>query len=201
MQRANRARDPANFSGRSEKKLHASSMRNAGPSGISGRAALAQALLRLYQKRKWSNASFDDASRRKPFRYVIGSWREQRFHPEQVEVMLRKDQTLMKCSKKVASQQVGTLEDDLFEVARSIQRLLIEGSQTVWAEDDGSVHSGSLDASRELPIHWIAGTFHMGLPLTCIVDDLRALLDERSLDWAIEPRQENTQDVCIHAVL
>lgn len=83
-------------------------------------------------------------------------------------------------------QPLGSLHGDLADLAGRIQRVVYEDTMTVWADDCGDVFADVPAAAVDVPEHWIAGTFGLGLPLQHIEDDLRALLRERARNWIVD---------------
>lgn len=81
---------------------------------------------------------------------------------------------------------IGSLHEDLGELAAKVYAELIEGQRAVWAEDDGRVFVADPQQVDAVPLHWIAGTFGLGQASKDIEDDLRALLRERSKDWILD---------------
>jgi hypothetical protein len=81
---------------------------------------------------------------------------------------------------------IGSLHDDLQALAGCVQRSMMDGAVTVWAEDDSRVFACPADACPALPVHWIAGTFMFGQSHRDIEEDLRALLRERAKDWIVD---------------
>jgi hypothetical protein len=90
---------------------------------------------------------------------------------------------MRKATRISTTVHVGMINEDVMALAAHVYRSLIDGPRLVWAEDDGRVYAGELDAIDRIPPSWVAGTFAFGQPMIDIESDLRALQSERSKDW------------------
>jgi hypothetical protein len=90
---------------------------------------------------------------------------------------------MRRATKTPTTVHVGMLSEDVISLAAHVYSSLIDGPRLIWAEDDGRVYAGNLDAIDHIPPSWIAGSFAFGQPMIDIESDLRALQFERSKDW------------------
>jgi hypothetical protein len=80
----------------------------------------------------------------------------------------------------------GHIHDDLQAVGSAIYQATFAATTAVWIDDAGAVRGAERAAPEAVPAHWIAGTFAAGTTVAEIVDDLRAVMRERSKDWIID---------------
>jgi hypothetical protein len=84
-------------------------------------------------------------------------------------------------SRKKPPGYVGQLAEPVTDVARRVQRRVTNGNHTVWVDDLGSVFVGRANQRVDAPVEFLLGTYGIGHPLQRIVDDLDAMIAERSV--------------------
>jgi len=82
-------------------------------------------------------------------------------------------------------ENIGCLSDPLAQLAIRIVGIIATRTSTVWVDDLSEVFVAAVDPSRNIPSHWLVGTYTCGIPARDIEDDLRAVLVERARDWII----------------
>jgi hypothetical protein len=92
----------------------------------------------------------------------------------------------MTMKKTPVTVSVGSLSEDMKNLAGKVYQTLMDGPRLVWADDDGRVYSGEPNDDVRVPPSWIAGTFAFGQPADDIEGDLLALRRERAKDWIID---------------
>ena len=73
---------------------------------------------------------------------------------------------------------VGSLRDDLTEIARKVHRATSRFDVIVWADVDAHVFFERADRSPEIPAEWLAGIYGAGSIPDDIESDLHALRKE-----------------------
>ena len=82
-------------------------------------------------------------------------------------------------------ERVGCLSDPLAQLATRIVEYVATRVSTVWVDDLSEVFVAASDPARNIPAHWLVGTYTCGMPARDIEDDLRAVMAERAKDWII----------------
>jgi len=75
---------------------------------------------------------------------------------------------------------IGTLHEDLSDVAWRIQHLPEEVAIVVWIDDRDDVLAAAFESAPSIPSERFVGNYRRGRSLSAIEDDLRALFHERS---------------------